>query len=90
VDLSVYPQFLYMYHYNNRCAGEGQQQFARLDWTGLCIPLSLLGNSSANTSSRQRRIVGVVFCAVRVVSKESRRLILPRTSCFGFCIMDNL
>jgi hypothetical protein len=54
-----------------------------LEWTGLCISLPLLGNGSVNTFSRQRRIVGgVVFCAVRVVSKESRRLVLTRTSFF--------
>jgi hypothetical protein len=49
----------------------------------LCIPLSLLGNGSVNTFSRQRGIVGgVVFYAVRVVSKDSRRLVLSRTSCY--------
>jgi hypothetical protein len=43
-------------------------------WACLCIPLSLLGNGSVNTFPRQRRIVeGVVFYAVRVVSKERRR-----------------
>jgi hypothetical protein len=41
-------------------------------WVSLCIPLSLLGNGSVNTFSRQRRIVGgVVFYPVRVVSKKS-------------------
>jgi hypothetical protein len=51
-------------------------------WLCLCIPLSLLGNNSAKTIPRQRRIVGgVVFYAVRVVWKESRRLVLPKTSC---------
>jgi hypothetical protein len=44
--------------------------------------LSLLGNGSVNTFLRPRRIVeGVVFYAVRVVSNESGRLVLPRTSC---------
>jgi hypothetical protein len=40
-------------------------------------------NVTAATNKRNnRRIVGrVVFCMVRVVSKESRRLVLPRTSC---------
>jgi hypothetical protein len=39
-----------------------------------CIPLSFLDNGSVNTFPRQRRIVGgVVFCAVHVVSKESRQ-----------------
>jgi hypothetical protein len=47
-------------------------------WVRLCIPVSLLGNNSVKTFSRQRRIVGgVVFYAVGVESKESRRLILP-------------
>jgi hypothetical protein len=51
-------------------------------WVCLCIPLSLLGNISVKKFPRQRRIVrGVVLYAVRVVSKESRRLVLPRTSC---------
>jgi hypothetical protein len=49
----------------------------------LCIPLSLLGNNSVKTFLRQRKIVGgVVFNAVHVVSKESMRVVLPRTSCF--------
>jgi hypothetical protein len=47
----------------------------------LCIPLSLLGNGSVNTFPRQTGIVGgVVFYKIGVVSKESRRLVLPRTS----------
>jgi hypothetical protein len=47
-----------------------------------CIPLSLLGNNSVKTLPRQRKIVGgVVFYAVYIVSKQSRRLVLPRTSC---------
>jgi hypothetical protein len=51
-------------------------------WVCLCIPLLLLGYNSVNTFPRQRRIVGsVVVYAVRVVSKESRQLVLPRTSC---------
>jgi hypothetical protein len=52
-------------------------------WVCLCIPVSFLDNSSVKTFLLQRRIVGgVVFYAARVVSKESRRLVLPRTSCF--------
>jgi hypothetical protein len=42
-------------------------------------------NVSAATNTRRynRRIVGrVVFCADRVLSKESRRLVLPRTYCY--------
>jgi hypothetical protein len=49
-------------------------------WVCLCIPLSLLGNNSVKTFPRQRRVVeGVVFYAVRVVSKESRQLVIRRT-----------
>jgi hypothetical protein len=51
-------------------------------WVCLCTHLLLLGNSSVNTFPWQRRFVGgVVFYAVRVLSKESRRIVLPRTSC---------
>jgi hypothetical protein len=58
-------------------------------WVCLCIPLSLLGNGSVNTFPLQRRIVeAVVFRAVRVVSRESRRLDLPRTSCFNVKRLD--
>jgi hypothetical protein len=47
----------------------------------LCIPISLLGNGCVNTFPRQQKFVGgVVFYAVDFVSKESRRLVLPRTS----------
>jgi hypothetical protein len=52
-----------------------------IGWVCLCIPLSLLGNNSVKTFPRPWRIVGVVFYAVRVVLKESRRLILFRISC---------
>jgi hypothetical protein len=46
-------------------------------------PLLLLGNGSVNTSPRQlRNVGGVVFFAARVVSKESRLLVLPRPSFF--------
>jgi hypothetical protein len=49
----------------------------------VCIPLSFLGNNSVHTFSRHQIIVGwVVFYAVRVVSKESRRLFHLKTSCF--------
>jgi hypothetical protein len=56
-------------------------------WKNLCLhvhhSLSLLGNGSLNTFPRHWRVVEcVVFYAIRVVSKESRRLVLPRTSCF--------
>jgi hypothetical protein len=64
--------------------------FINLSHQSMCLylyRLSLLGNDSIKTLPLQRmqrnnrRIVGgVVFCAVRVVTKESRRLVLPRTS----------
>jgi hypothetical protein len=52
-------------------------------WVCLCIPLPLLGNNSVNTFPRQRKIVGgVVSYAVHVVCEKSRRLVIPRTSCY--------
>jgi hypothetical protein len=52
-------------------------------WVCLCVPLSMLGSNTVKTFSRQRIIVGgVVFYAVGVLSKESRRLMFPITSCF--------
>jgi hypothetical protein len=52
---------------------------------GLCIPISFLGNNAVKTFPRQRRTVGGgVSCVARVISKESRRLVLPRT-CFNCC-----
>jgi hypothetical protein len=42
----------------------------------------LLGNGSINMFPRQRGIFeGIIFYAVHVTSEESRRLVLPRTSC---------
>jgi hypothetical protein len=56
-----------------------------LDWTGLCIPLPLLGNGSVNMFPRQTGIVGdIVFYAVCVVSKEGWLLVLTRNSCYLF------
>jgi hypothetical protein len=52
----------------------------------LCIyvSLSLLLNNLVKAFPRQRKIVRcVVFYAVRIASKESRRLFLLRTSCFN-------
>jgi hypothetical protein len=50
----------------------------------MCIPLSLLGNGCVNlhrSNKCTRNNSGIdgraVFCVVRVVSKESRRLVLP-------------
>jgi hypothetical protein len=49
-------------------------------WVCLCIPQSLLGNSSTKTFPRQRRIVeGVVFYVIQVVTEESSGSVLPRT-----------
>jgi hypothetical protein len=53
-------------------------------WICLCISLKLLGDYSVKAFPRQRRIVGgVVSYEVRIVSKESRWLLLPRTSYFN-------
>jgi hypothetical protein len=52
-------------------------------WVCLCIPISLLGNSSVKTFPLLRRIFGGVgFYVTRVVLKESRLSVLPRTSCY--------
>jgi hypothetical protein len=50
-------------------------------WVCLCILLSLLDTSSVYTVLRQRKILGGVSYSVRVVSKDSRRLVLSRISC---------
>jgi hypothetical protein len=56
-------------------------------WVSLCILLSLLGTDSVKTFPRQQRIFGgVVFYALLVVSKESRRLVLPDVPAYFFCI----
>jgi hypothetical protein len=54
-------------------------------------PLSLIGKGSVKrfhgnkyTHNKRKYAVGVVLYAVRVVSKESRRLVLPGTFCFHF------
>jgi hypothetical protein len=63
----------------------------------LCVCLSvpcLLGYGSVKiiyrgnecTSNNRRIVQGVVLCAVRVVLKESRRLVLPRNSCCWFVL----
>jgi hypothetical protein len=55
-------------------------------WVCLCIPLPLLGNNSVKTFQRKRWIVGgVVLYALRVVTKESRRLILPTLTTISVC-----
>jgi hypothetical protein len=48
-------------------------------WVCLCI-----GNKSVKTFPQQQIIGKVVFSVVPVVSKESRRLVLPRASCYIF------
>jgi hypothetical protein len=56
----------------------------------LGIPLLLFCNNSAHMFLRQRRIVwDVVFYAVYVVWKESRRLDIPRTSYLFFLNSTN-
>jgi hypothetical protein len=63
---------------HNRIVGRVVFCAFRVIWKSL----SLLGSGSVNTFPRQGKIVrGVVFYVVRVVSKESRRLVLPRISC---------
>jgi hypothetical protein len=48
----------------------------------MCIPLLLLANGSAKMLQWQQGIIGgTVLYAVHVISKESRRLVIPRTSC---------
>jgi hypothetical protein len=49
-----------------------------------CIPLSLKGSDSVNTFPRQRRMVGTVFYAARIVSKDNRWSVFLRT-----CIQTN-
>jgi hypothetical protein len=52
-------------------------------WVCLCTPLASLGNNSIKTFPRKRRIFGgVVFYVIHIVSKESKRLVLPRTSSY--------
>jgi hypothetical protein len=48
----------------------------------LCIILSFLFKNSVKKLPLQRRIVGVALSyAIHAVSKESKRVVLPRTSC---------
>jgi hypothetical protein len=60
---------------------------------GLSVyPLSLVDNCSVNTLPLQQGIFrSVIFCSVRVVSRERRRLVLPRTlflvDLFTVCIV---
>jgi hypothetical protein len=45
-------------------------------------PSNVADNGSIHMFPQQRRIFGsTVFYAVHVISKESRQLVLPRTSC---------
>jgi hypothetical protein len=46
----------------------------------MCILLSLLGKNSVNTFPRQKRIFGgISLYSVGVISKKTRRLVLPGT-----------
>jgi hypothetical protein len=59
----------------------------------MCIALSLLGNGSVNTFSRQSKSVGrVVFYEVRIISKECKRLVLPEHVVLGlsYCLRYQL
>jgi hypothetical protein len=47
-------------------------------WLGKHVPVA------TNTRSSRRIVVRVIFYAIRVVSKESRRTVIPRTSCTLF------
>jgi hypothetical protein len=88
VWVSVYPlnflmsERIFMKFRMHIVAPEPTSMFYFINPTHLTPCLSVFrGNISINTFPRHRRIVGgVVFYTVRVVSKESRRLILPRTS----------
>jgi hypothetical protein len=55
---------------------------------GEAIHLSFLRNNLVKTFQWQERIVGgIVFYVVHVVSKENKRLVLPRTYCYRiYCI----
>jgi hypothetical protein len=56
---------------------------------GSVYPSNIAGNGSVNMFPQQWRIFGsVVFYAVHVISKESRQLALPRTSCLKFHFRD--
>jgi hypothetical protein len=76
--------------YQTRC--QPQRHTSEIPPISLCLyvyPLSLLGNCSVKRycgseyTRNNRRLLGrVVFIAVRDVSKESRRFVVPRTSCF--------
>jgi hypothetical protein len=62
----------------------------------VCIPPQIVSQqrlgkhfpAATNTRNNRRVVRRVVFNAVRVVSKERRRLVLPRTSCF-FVLNEN-
>jgi hypothetical protein len=68
----------------------GSMESKEILWVWLYIPLSLLGNVSANTFPLQQRTDGgVLLYMVHVLSEESRRLILPRTSCLFITFNSN-
>jgi hypothetical protein len=52
-------------------------------------PLTIKCNNLGKTFPRQRGIVGsVAFYTVTVVSNESRRLVVPRNSCYKFNLLS--
>jgi hypothetical protein len=72
---SVYPPIVARQRIRKMCPSRARQ---RLD-----------KHVPATTNTRNnRRIVGrFIFFAVRILSKESRRSVLPRTSCLGFGVL---
>jgi hypothetical protein len=55
-------------------------------WVCQCISLLLLSNYSVETFPLQQRIVGAIVSYAVRVSKESRQLVLPRTSVFHLSV----
>jgi hypothetical protein len=84
---SVATNTLYKRIIVNKSFSRRSLSYQKSLWVCLCVSLSLLCNNSVKTSPRQRRILGDLICyAVHVVSKESRPLVLLRTSC-GLLLM---
>jgi hypothetical protein len=64
-------------------------------WVSVCAFPSVAKQQLDNEYTRNNRIIvgPVVFYAVRVVSKESKRLVLPRTCCYlqsSTCLFSSL
>jgi hypothetical protein len=68
--------------YSTKQSNEHQYMELKRGGGSVCVsPYRFLGNGSVNTFPwQQRNHGGVVFCAIRVVSKKNRRLVLRRTS----------